>query len=364
MPTPLTPPLDSSLEVFDLAEMALGGVEIPQPVLCGLFYPNMVHSIAGEPGLGKSWVAWAVTADVLKKGQRAIYLDFEDGPVTAVSRLADLGVVPSATAQLSYLRPDGRLSQSDIPWLCAVIAEHDVKVVVIDSVPEALALHDLDENSSMDISTWFQQVPRPLARVGATVLVVDHVTKATEGRGRFARGSGAKLAAIDGAAYILEPVEPFSRDRSGHSTLRVAKDRHGSVGGANQPVRTIRFNVAGGSLCSVEFDPYVDQGNALGQPPTKRPEPYEVQTALRRSGGTWRSRRDAAEALGVGTDNVGDILQPAVRDGLIVLDHPSERTYIYTLPQEDRATESALQKLGDAFFPPGGTEAPAMEVNR
>jgi hypothetical protein len=353
MTTPLTPPIDSALEVFDLAELAHGGVEIPQPDdAFSLFYSRHVHSIAGEPGLGKSWLGLAIAAEAIHREQRVIFIDFEDGPVTAVTRLAALGVPPSATTLLTYLRPVGRLDAADMSWLTALIADHHVALVVIDSVPEALALHGLDENSSMDISAWFQQIPRPLARAGATVLVVDHVTKATEGRGRWARGSGAKLAAIDGAAYILEPTEPFSRERSGHSVLRVAKDRHGAVGGASQPVRTIHFDVAGGSLHQVRIGPYEGEpgDGSVSTPRTKRPDAHEVRAALTASGGTWLTRRDAAEALGVGSDDIGEILQPAVRDGLIVCDHPSERTYVYTLPD----LIAPVQKITQAF--PGLTE--------
>jgi hypothetical protein len=85
-------------------------------------------------------------------------------------------------------------------------------------------------------------------------VVIDHVVKSKDGAGRWARGSGAKLAVVDGVAYLIDPMVPFSQTQSGHAQLRVAKDRHGSIGGAGQLVGIVRFYVANGSVISVVID--------------------------------------------------------------------------------------------------------------
>ncbi len=81
-----------------------------------------------------------------------------------------------------------------------------------------------------EVTGWFRQVPRAIAeRTGAAVVLVDHVTKSTEGRGRFAIGAQAKLAALDGAGYSVEVVDPLGRGLRGSVRLWVGKDREGGV---------------------------------------------------------------------------------------------------------------------------------------
>jgi hypothetical protein len=65
--------------------------------------------------------------------------------------------------------------------------------------------------------------------VGPAVALIDHVTKAAEGRGRYAIGAQHKLAGIDGAAYLVELVKPFGHGKRGLARVTVAKDRGGRV---------------------------------------------------------------------------------------------------------------------------------------
>ena len=75
--------------------------------------------------------------------------------------------------------------------------------------------------------------------------------------GREARGPSSQSSTAP--RFVLHSVVPFSRAQSGHAELRVAKDRHGSIGGAGELVGIVRFNVANGSVISVVID-------ALGTP--------------------------------------------------------------------------------------------------
>jgi hypothetical protein len=60
-------------------------------------------------------------------------------------------------------------------------------------------------------------------------VLIDHITKNAETRGRFAIGGQAKLATIDGAAYLVEPLEALAPGRVGSLTMRVTKDRPGFI---------------------------------------------------------------------------------------------------------------------------------------
>jgi hypothetical protein len=247
---PLTPPDGSALALHDLG--ALDAARPIEPDLCGVLYRGSVNCLAGEPGVGKTWVAAAVVLRALARDGSAVIVDFEDTARTWAARLRALDVDPTVLgSEVMYLRPMGTPNEADIAWLARLVGEVGDMVVVLDSVPEALAMAGLDEDRSGDVSKWFQTIARPLAHAGASVLCIDHVTKAASTRGRWARGSGAKLAAVDGIALGLEIVEPFSRERSGAGQLTIAKDRHGAVGGVGEIAATVHFSVAGGGLYSV-----------------------------------------------------------------------------------------------------------------
>jgi hypothetical protein len=80
------------------------------------------------------------------------------------------------------------------------------------------------------ITRWMRIFPRTVATAsGAAVVLIDHITKNAETRGRFAIGGQAKLATIDGAAYLVEPLEALSPGRVGTLTMRVTKDRPGFI---------------------------------------------------------------------------------------------------------------------------------------
>jgi hypothetical protein len=80
------------------------------------------------------------------------------------------------------------------------------------------------------ITRWMRLFPRTVATAsGAAVVLIDHITKNAETRGRFAIGGQAKLATIDGAAYLVEPLEALAPGRTGTLTMRVTKDRPGFV---------------------------------------------------------------------------------------------------------------------------------------
>ncbi len=92
-----------------------------------------------------------------------------------------------------------------------------------------MSLQGLAGRDDGDVAAWLELLPRWAARLGPAVLVIDHVVKDPESRGRWATGSQHKLAGLDGAAYALTAVQPFGRGMTGRSRLTVEKDRSGQV---------------------------------------------------------------------------------------------------------------------------------------
>jgi hypothetical protein len=115
---------------------------------------------------------------------------------------------------------------------------------VIDGVLEALSRDGYDEDKAPQVAEWANKFPRWLARKGSAVVMLDHVTKDREKRSS-ARGSGHKLAVIDGAAFEVIVSTPFSRHKEGKLRLRLEKDRTGAYG-ATRRHRRRRHGLAGG----------------------------------------------------------------------------------------------------------------------
>lgn len=325
-----------ALQSFDLAEIARGDLSAPEPSLLlredgqALLYPSAVNVVYGEPGGGKTWLALAAARQVAEAGGNIALLDWEDSPRTAAARLQALGLSLPLFEQVGYFRPSGPLPSEDVARLGQLVADPGIALVVLDSVAEALAGEGADENDAGAVSGWAQRVLRPLTRAGACVLLVDHVVKDAEGHHgrRWARGSSAKLALIDGAAYALEVDLPFSRHQGGTARLVVGKDRHGSVGSVGATAAVVSFEVAGGGLSGLRLVEPVE-GEQVNT--DQRLDPRRVPEALAASGGRWASRAEAAEALGVSGEVASRLLGQAVRSGLVVEDRSGTRC-TYTLP--------------------------------
>jgi len=196
----------------------------------GLIYTGRVHSIYGESESGKSWVAQIATAECLKADKKVIYIDFESDAIDIVNRLKALGVSRANLLQyFSYIRPDGP-RDSDDPYWQAILEPNSAELVIIDGVTESLTMWGGETKDNDAITRWMRIFPRTVATAsGAAVVLIDHITKNAETRGRFAIGGQAKLATIDGAAYLVEPLEALAPGRTGTLTMRVTKDRPGFI---------------------------------------------------------------------------------------------------------------------------------------
>jgi hypothetical protein len=195
-----------------------------------LLYAGKVHSFAGEPESGKTWLALYACGDTIQHTtERVLYLDCEDSARGVIARLRALGVDDDAIAErFDYIRPEEPLTKPGRADLDAALGDRPA-LVVLDGVTEAMVMHDLDPSNNRDVAAFMEQLPRPLARSGAAVVLIDHVVKAKDGRGRYAIGAQHKLAGLDGAAYSFEAIRPFGRGREGVARIEVTKDRPGFV---------------------------------------------------------------------------------------------------------------------------------------
>jgi len=196
----------------------------------GLIYNGRVHSIYGESESGKSWVAQIASAECLKADKKVIYIDFESDASDVVGRMKSLGVSRANLLQyFTYIRPDGPRDVDD-PYWQAILEPQSAELIIIDGVTESLTMWGGETKDNDAITRWMRIFPRTVATAsGAAVVLIDHITKNAETRGRFAIGGQAKLATIDGAAYLVEPLEALAPGRTGTLTMRVTKDRPGFI---------------------------------------------------------------------------------------------------------------------------------------
>ncbi len=213
-----------------------------------LFYAGAVNEIHGEPSVGKTNILLAAAGCVLEAGGCVLFIDPEDHPQRIVARLLALGVDREAIrARFYYLHdPDDVAIAKAQQWADI----HAPALVILDGLAESLAREGKDENSVGDVLTFFRERVRPFADAGAAVVVADHVVKSNEGRGRWARGSGAKLGHYNGASYEAALGESYTPSKEGFVRLKVSKDRNGGAGPMGATVAELHFapNPQGGTI--------------------------------------------------------------------------------------------------------------------
>lgn len=219
----------SVLAVIDL-EPAVEFVPPPTLICRDMLYLGGVHTLSGPPDCGKTTVAcWWMLQAVRDPGCGGVlFLDEEGGREIVVEKFQALGA--ERGERIGYIQfPSRTWNAGDVAMLNEILDERKPAIVAWDSSAAFLARAGLDENAAADVTRFYAHVLTPAARLhNAAVLVIDHDTKNSE-PSRYARGSGAKLAATD-VAYKVAMVKPFSKTESGQSKLLVTKDRRGWLG--------------------------------------------------------------------------------------------------------------------------------------
>jgi Bifunctional DNA primase/polymerase, N-terminal/AAA domain len=222
---------------IDLTDL-LNGVR--EPLLPSLFersdgqcllYAGLVHSFHGESESGKSLIIQVECVRLINRGQKVLYLDFESDVASVVARLLDFGGDPLAVADhFRYVQPEVRPDSVEERRAWEEVLSGTDALAVIDGVTDALGIFGCSTIDNDDVAGWIRTVPKQIAaRTGAAVVLIDHVTKDTSTRNRWAIGGQAKMAGLTGAAYTVEVVAPLGRGMGGEVVLKIAKDRPGAV---------------------------------------------------------------------------------------------------------------------------------------
>jgi len=241
-------------EPFDVGALMSGGeIEREYPSMLRrsdgkcLIYAGRLHSIYGEPGHGKTWVSLYLVRERIEAGETVAYLDYDedDGGKSMALRLLSLGVNPSLVSEhLRYLNPQG-MGKGQLAWLKLKqqLKAWQPSLVIVDTMAPALVELGLNEKDNAEVGAWYAHARWLMRGIKpqAALVIVDHVTKNGEGRGRWARGAGDKLGRLH-AAYAVESTVPFSRTNDGFINLVIAKDRGGEVGREGESAATVKFH--------------------------------------------------------------------------------------------------------------------------
>jgi hypothetical protein len=242
-----------------------------------LLYAGRLHGLHGEPESGKTWVAAAACAEEVQNGRNVVVLDFEDGPAAWKDRLLALGSMPEELrARVRYVQPNEPISERG--WDDLRPALRDASLVVVDSTNAAMAVEGLNLADNADVLEWIKTFVQPLQSEGAAVLLLDHVVKEREARGRYPIGGQAKLASLD-VAYSIRVTEPWGRGRAGSAEIKVRKDRAGYVRSFQNPderVALLQVIPADDGGLDVTLEPPTQ--TALGR--SAQPDEHMVRVSL------------------------------------------------------------------------------------
>jgi hypothetical protein len=204
----------------------------PPPSIGGLLYAGKRHVLAGEPDAGKTWVSAAMCVIEAEKGNVAVYIDADgNGRDVIYERLSALGLTDKQIKRhIRYIEPSEPMLDPRILEDVDRLLDHEppVTLIVGDSFDALLHLHGLDPNLTVDVEHFYRDVVGRWRARGAAVLLLDHVVKNREQRGRFAIGSQRKTGRAE-VALALELVTPFSRSSRGVSRIVTHKDRPGHL---------------------------------------------------------------------------------------------------------------------------------------
>lgn len=210
--------------------LAFAGDPPAPPTIGGLAYPGRRHVFSGEPESLKTWTSLVLCAQEIRAGRTVVYVDFEMSAAEQLARLYDLGLADSEIASgFLYMSPEQPMTDTQVRAdVAALLEARRPSLVVLDAFTGALDLHGHDPNSGVEVERFYRTVVRPLASQGAAVVLLDHLTKNKDTRGRYSIGSERKLGAAD-VHLGFEIVRPFGRGKAGLAKIVAHKDRPGRL---------------------------------------------------------------------------------------------------------------------------------------
>lgn len=222
---------------FNFSDLVAGRSRRQEPLYVrrtdgvALVYPGKEHTVYGETEAGKGMFLAMAVAQLLTAGVPVAILDYEEGDGEEWgSRLLALGVPGSLLTDRALFRYS---TPESIPLsefaLEDALNDQQARLVIFEGVSACYGLYGWQIKENDSATEFRSRLVKPCLSKGAATIASDHVTKASEGRGRYAIGGVMKLNMVSGAAYMLELTRSHARGQVGTSKVLCTKDRPGKV---------------------------------------------------------------------------------------------------------------------------------------
>lgn len=345
---------------IDLAAV-IDGDGPPEPTMLArddghqLLYAGRVHAFNAESESGKSWLACTAAAERIAEGEHVLYLDFEDHATGIVGRLRALGVDPAAIIdRLHYIRPDDPIDAVATAALERTLIDHRPTLAIIDGVTEVMVQNGWSINDNDDTARFLLALPRRISRHGVAVVMIDHVPKDKESRGRYGIGAQHKLAGVDGAVYRLEVTKPFGVGRTGTSVITVAKDRPGHVRGfatGGEKVATMQLvSLPGGDVHLSLLTPDDATSGELRVRPTSLMEKVCDAIAALNESGVKPTRNGVLADVAGKKKFVAEALRLLIAEGFVATEPGPNRSQLHAVIKPYRPTTEPVDNYPDEEF--------------
>lgn len=190
----------------------------------GIVYRGKRHVFSGPQESAKTLAAYAIGLETLRAipNRYISILDFEMGRRSARIRLRELGATHNELSRILYLEPEAPATTARI----AALVSYRPELVIIDAAAGAYAVQGFDDNHRADVEKFTSLYVLPFFRAGIATIVLDHVVKNTENRGKYATGSARKVEGVD-VHLGFDAIVPIKRGSTGIYKVTTHKDRDG-----------------------------------------------------------------------------------------------------------------------------------------
>jgi hypothetical protein len=297
-----------------------------------IFYRGTIGAVMGQPSAGKS--IFLLTAEIAEAlaGGRVWVLDPEDSSKRYIGRLKKFGAQKSILKNIRHCQfPSHEDFQELLAEANSLPEDQRPTMVVLDGMAVLMAQDGLKENQNDDVLAFIQTRCKPWKKLGASVILADHVTKADGGL--WGRGGGAKKGEYDNATYFLKVKSQFSSKKDGVTQVILAKDRHTAIGFMGQHVFDLK--VSKENEQGLQEAKIIDVRSENSEDKPFRPE-HLMEQVLKYLQSAGDSSRSAIRASVSGRTQWVDLaINTLIEDGLVEIANPHEKQKRYKLAPQN-----------------------------
>lgn len=190
----------------------------------GIVYRGKRHVFSGPQESAKTIAAYAIGIEVLRNNpeRQIMVIDFEMGPRATRTRFRELTASDEELSDILYVDPE---APANIGRIAALVALEPL-LVIVDAASGAYSLQGFDDNSRSDAEKFNGLYIMPFFQAGIATIVIDHVVKNVDNRGKYTQGSGRKTEV--GEVHLgFDTITAIKRGSTGLYKVLTHKDRDG-----------------------------------------------------------------------------------------------------------------------------------------